>query len=301
MWGRRPGAAAGLGPGLMWAAARLAGRPAGSRRNHVRCGAALKTSRRPAQDYFAEGDGGADYRAGKDQQPASALIPVGDRLPANDETAAGIARELRWMRFWKARAPLWRSRPHHSQSGSGHTRRHLWAETYEFDSGSSCRAGESGPDVASQIRVKLTPQEQARLTSSRPVILKPTSLPVGRAYFYRHGHRQVWRGEEHLEKAIGRDPGYRAAYASLAELYIATSGRGVLTRGPGAARLQARRGRKGPQVGRHARRSAHRSRRVAQQEWTGQARSVSTAAPSTKSQLSLTHLVCPIPRWYATL
>src|SRR2546427_196203 len=37
-----------------------------------------------------------------------------------------------------------------------------------------------------------------------------------------------------------RDPGYAPAYASLAELYIATSGRGVLTKGPSDARLQAR-------------------------------------------------------------
>src|SRR2546428_2147868 len=39
---------------------------------------------------------------------------------------------------------------------------------------------------------------------------------------------------------MGKKPGYAPAYASLAELYIQTSGQWLLTRDPSEARLQAR-------------------------------------------------------------
>src|SRR6266478_5873176 len=47
--------------------------------------------------------------------------------------------------------------------------RHLWAESYEFDQQDVLAVqGEVARGVARQIRVKLMPQEQARLASSRP-------------------------------------------------------------------------------------------------------------------------------------
>src|SRR3989441_10753892 len=48
--------------------------------------------------------------------------------------------------------------------------RHLWAESYEFDRRDVLLVqGEVARNVARQIPVKLTPQEQARLATSRPV------------------------------------------------------------------------------------------------------------------------------------
>jgi len=119
--------------------------------------------------------------------------------------------------------------------------RHLWAETYEFDARDVLAVqGKVARDVARQIRVKLTPQQQARLTTARRV--NPETYEaylLGRAYFSKVPAGTSWmRAKEYFEKAIARDPGFAPAYAGLAQLYART--RGSLARDPGANRVQAR-------------------------------------------------------------
>src|SRR5712691_11193452 len=121
--------------------------------------------------------------------------------------------------------------------------RHLWAESYEFDPRDILAAqGEVARGVARQIRAQLTPQEQARLTTSRRVDPEAyEAYLLGRAYSSKARTRTSWtRAKEYFEKAIAKDPGYAPAYASLAELYIQTSGGGILARDPSEARLKAR-------------------------------------------------------------
>src|SRR6266702_1800320 len=113
--------------------------------------------------------------------------------------------------------------------------RHLWAQSYEFDPRDILAAqGEVARGVARQIRAQLTPQEQARLTTSRRVDPEAyEAYLLGRAYSSKARTRTSWtRAKEYFEKAIARDPGYAPAYASLAELYVQTSGGGILTRNP---------------------------------------------------------------------
>ncbi len=120
---------------------------------------------------------------------------------------------------------------------------HLWAETYEFDPRDVLAVqGVVAQTVARQIRVRLTPQEQARLTTSRRVDPEAyRAYLLGRAYFYKTSTpTNLKRAKEYFETAIERDPGYAPAYAGLAELYAARTGTGVLTRDPKDARLQAR-------------------------------------------------------------
>src|SRR5437867_13263578 len=121
--------------------------------------------------------------------------------------------------------------------------RHLWAETYEFDPRDILIVqGEVARGVARQIRVKLSPQEQAGLTTSRRVDPEAyRAYLLGRAYFYKTSTpTNLKRAKEYFETAIERDPSYAPAYAGLAELYAARTGTGVLTRDPKDARLQAR-------------------------------------------------------------
>ncbi len=120
--------------------------------------------------------------------------------------------------------------------------RHLWAESYEFDQRDVLAVqGEVARGVAGQIRVRLMPQEQARLSNSRPVDPEAyEAYLLGRAYSYKAMTSASWtRAKEYFEKAIEKDPGYAPAYGSLAVLYIHSS-RGSTTRDPGDLRLQAR-------------------------------------------------------------
>jgi len=149
--------------------------------------------------------------------------------------------------------------------------RHLWAQTFEFDPRDVLAVQrEVARDVARQIRIRLTPQEQARLTTSPRVDPEAyEAYLLGRAYFYKiRTPTNVMRAKEHFAKAIERDPGYASAYASLAELYIGTSGSGILTRGPKDARLKARQWAEEALKLDDTLAEAHTAlARVAQQEW----------------------------------
>ena len=117
--------------------------------------------------------------------------------------------------------------------------RHLLAETYEFDSRDVLAVqGAVARDVARKIRVKVTAQEQARLTTARRV--NPEAYEaylLGRAYFNKIPTGWT-RAKDYFEQAIAKDPGYAPAYAGLALVYARI--RGSLTRDPSASRVQAR-------------------------------------------------------------
>jgi TolB-like protein/Tfp pilus assembly protein PilF len=119
--------------------------------------------------------------------------------------------------------------------------RHLWAESYEFDQRDIlAMQGEVALHVARQIRVKLTPQEQARLTTSRRVDPEAyQAYLLGRAHFYKtKTATSAMKAKEYYVKAIEKDPGYAPAYASLAELYAVAGWR--LTRDPRGGYWDAR-------------------------------------------------------------
>ncbi len=276
MWGATAGLLLlGLGPGLNVGGLRdlLVGRPVAGEITSVAVLPLKNLSGDPAQDYFAEGMTEALItELGKisSLQVLSYQSVIGYRQTA--KPLPEIARELKVDALLEGAALRSGDRVRITANLVQATpERHLWAETYEFDQREVLAVqGKVARNVASQIRVKLTPQEQARLTSSRPVDPKAyEAYLLGRAYFYKtRTPTSLARAKEHLEKAIGRDPGYAPAYASLAELYIATSGRGVLTRGPGDARLQARQWAEKALKLDDTLAEAHTAlARVAQQEW----------------------------------
>ncbi len=118
--------------------------------------------------------------------------------------------------------------------------RHLWAEGYEFDQRDVLAVqGEVVLRVARQIRVRLTQQEQARLTASRRVDPEAyKAYLLGRALFHQKPHTNAMKAKEYLEKAIEKDPAFAPTYGSLAELY-AISG-WLLTRDPRGGYWEAR-------------------------------------------------------------
>lgn len=105
------------------------------------------------------------------------------------------------------------------------TDRHLWANSYERDLRDvlSLQA-EMAEAVATEVRIKLTPEERARLT--------PTAHPVNPAAFdaYLQGSYALNRiggrpvtGIEYFRRSIAADPTYAQAYVGLCLAYIQMS------------------------------------------------------------------------------
>jgi TolB-like protein/DNA-binding winged helix-turn-helix (wHTH) protein len=101
------------------------------------------------------------------------------------------------------------------------TDRHLWAETYEGDLGDVLALqGEVARAIAEQVRIKLTPEEQARFAPARPVSPEAHDAYLkGRYYWNFRTESGLKKSIEYFQQAIEKDPGYALAYAGLADSY----------------------------------------------------------------------------------
>jgi len=99
------------------------------------------------------------------------------------------------------------------------TDRHLWAETYESDLGDVLvLQDEVAQAIANQIRIKLTPPEQALLGHARAVSPEAHEAYLrGRYYWNLRTEEGLKKGIEYFQQAIAKDPGYALAYAGLAD------------------------------------------------------------------------------------
>ena len=264
--------ALGLGLNVVGVRDRLLGRPIAGEITSIAVLPLKNLSGDPAQDYFADGMTEALItELGKIStlQVISHQSVLGYRQTA--KPLPQIARDLKVNALLEGTA---------LRSG-GKVRitvnvvqavpeRHLWAESYELDQRDVLTVqGEVARGVAGQIRVRLMPQEQARLANSRPVDPEAyEAYLLGRAYSYKAiTTRTSWaRAKEYFEKAIEKDPGYAPAYASLAVLYMHM--RGAPTRDARDIRLQARRWAEKALKLDDTLAEAHTAlARIAQQEW----------------------------------
>jgi TolB-like protein/Tfp pilus assembly protein PilF/tRNA A-37 threonylcarbamoyl transferase component Bud32 len=99
--------------------------------------------------------------------------------------------------------------------------RHLWAESYERDLRDVLALqSEVARAIAGEIRTKVTPQEQERLASVRPVDPQAHELYLkGRYYWNKRTPDTLKQSLEYFEQAIEKDPSYAPAYAGLADSY----------------------------------------------------------------------------------
>ncbi|MBZ5615135.1 MAG: tetratricopeptide repeat protein [Acidobacteriia bacterium] len=99
---------------------------------------------------------------------------------------------------------------------------HLWSENYERNLGDVISLqGEVARTIASQIRVRLTPQEQTYLASPHPVQPQVLQLYLkGRFYWNERNQPALEKGLSYFQQAIERDPKYAAAHAALADTYL---------------------------------------------------------------------------------
>ena len=99
--------------------------------------------------------------------------------------------------------------------------RHLWAESYERDLRDVLALqDEVARDIANDIKIKLTPQEQARLASGRPVYPEAQEAYLrGRYEFSKWTEEGLKKSVEYFEQAIQKDPAYAQAWAGLSDAY----------------------------------------------------------------------------------
>lgn len=99
---------------------------------------------------------------------------------------------------------------------------HLWAESYDRDVRDVLALqSEAARAIATEIQVKLKPQERARLERTRRVDPEAhEALLKGRYHWNKWSPEGLQKGVEYFQQAIEKDPTYAAAYAGLAESYV---------------------------------------------------------------------------------
>jgi len=110
------------------------------------------------------------------------------------------------------------------------TDKHLWAKSYEGDLHDVLALqSEVAGAIANEVRIKLTPQEQARLASARPV--NPDAHEAylkGRYYWNKRTEADLKKGIEYFQQAIQKDSNYAQAYAGLADSYVVLGARTLM-------------------------------------------------------------------------
>ncbi len=99
--------------------------------------------------------------------------------------------------------------------------RHLWAESYERDLRDVLALqSELAQDITNKIQIKVTPQQQARLASVRPVNPEAHELYLkGRYYWNKRTPETLKRSLDYFQQAVEKDPQYALGYAGLADSY----------------------------------------------------------------------------------
>lgn len=178
----------------------------------------------PSQEYFA--DGMTDELI-TDLASISSLRVISrtstTHYKGTRKTIPEIARELnvdavvegsvgRSANKVRIRAQLVRAAPEE----------HLWAESYERDLPDVLALQRDvAKAIANEIKVKLTPEERARLARVGPVDPEAYRLYVrGRLSFENWTPDAVLLARKNFQEAIAKDPNYSLAYAGLADTYV---------------------------------------------------------------------------------
>jgi serine/threonine-protein kinase len=117
----------------------------------------------------------------------------------------------------------------------GQTDEHVWAEAYERDIRDVLSLQrEVARTIAREIRVKVTPDEQARLAVAVRVDPEANELYLKGLYYYNEATRTLKPPEvtklleqsvDSLQAAIQRAPDYAASHAALAQSYVRLASR----------------------------------------------------------------------------
>lgn len=184
-------------------------------------------SKDPDQEYFADGmtdqliTNLAQISALKVISRTSAM-----RYKATNKSLSEIAQELHVDGVVEGAVMREGGRVRISaQLIEAQTDHHLWAASYERDLQHVLSVqDEVTRAIVSEIRVKLTAQEQARLANTRPINPEAYQLYLmGRYYWNKRTQEGAQKGMEYFQEAISKDPVYAPAYTGLADSYEESS------------------------------------------------------------------------------
>jgi TolB-like protein len=101
------------------------------------------------------------------------------------------------------------------------TDRHLWAESYERNlTDILALQSEVASAIVKEIRAKVTPEEEARLTSTRPVDKDAHDLYLrGNFFLHKSDEESMNRALDYFQKSIEKDRSYAPPYAGVAYAY----------------------------------------------------------------------------------
>jgi eukaryotic-like serine/threonine-protein kinase len=102
------------------------------------------------------------------------------------------------------------------------TDRHVWADTYDRDLVDVLRLqSEVAQAVAQQVRIQLTPEQQARFRSAPAVNPKAYEAYLKGSFSeFADTLVSIKQAQSYFEEAIREDPNFALAYAGLAECYL---------------------------------------------------------------------------------
>lgn len=101
------------------------------------------------------------------------------------------------------------------------TDRHLWADSYESPMGDILLLqNQVASAIASQIRIKLTPEDKEHLAESKAVNAEAfEDYLKGRYYWGKRSEDGLDKAIQYFRAATEKDPNYALAYAGLADCY----------------------------------------------------------------------------------
>ncbi len=113
----------------------------------------------------------------------------------------------------------------------GNTDEHLWAEAYERDvKDILALQSEVARSIAAQIKVELTPQQQARVSAARTVDFDAYSAYLkGRYEWNKRTAEALAKSIQYFQESIQKDPSYAQAHEGLAEAYSVLPDYDVMT------------------------------------------------------------------------
>jgi TolB-like protein/Tfp pilus assembly protein PilF len=180
----------------------------------------LNYSGDPNQDYFADGMT-EELTAEVSQIPTLRVISRTSTMTykGTKETVPEIARELHVDGVVEGSVAREGNRIRIiTQLIDARNDRHIWANTYNRDLTSVLQLqSDVARAIADQIRIELTPQEQAQFTHAQ--LVNPEAVDLYLQAVQRLNTGNPSNAIDLLKNAIAKDPNYAAAHASLADAY----------------------------------------------------------------------------------